>query len=920
MASKGGKVAKGGGKTAVRVYVRVRPTNKREIEAGGHTCVKFDDTLIDVQGDEGSAKFSFDQIFGDKSTQEEVYTITAGPLIEEILTGYNGTIFAYGQTGTGKTHTMEGDLESEEMKGIIPRTVEDLFDGVSEADENIEFTFKVSYVEIYLERIRDLLDENRVKINLTVREDKVKGVYIADVTEEYVTSVEELLDIMHFGAGNRATAATGMNEGSSRSHSVFTIVVGQRDMTTNATKSGKLVLVDLAGSEMVKKTNASGQQLEEAKTINKSLSALGQVINALTDNKQSHIPYRDSKLTRVLQDSLGGNSKTVLIVAVSPSSFNANETIATLRFGNRAKSIENKVKINQTRSVEELEALLMRAEKAIDAQTAHIITLSTQLQALQAAPKPKTEVLEPGDKKAVLKEGEVVVTQKKLNQEAAALMRLEEQLNQVNQELDEERQESQRKETELKGLEALLKEKERLIGDAAAMLSDVQRSNESLKERFEVVQKEKLSAMGELESLKATNESELSKLKYDMMELEVTVTRLNSENYKLQEEISQMSGDEPIHQAPAPVATEKIADSMQKMNVDSPSNAEQNNEDITSTVKRVQNARKSFHQGNSGSERVDAVKQGESDNELKQLTTAERKELMEMYSSQFAAACMEYKLDEQISADLFSIMDNYGAEQEKVFMALDEKILSTQKSSAKRIRDLEDQRHRLEKDLKNKIENMIQLQMQFDNLGKTDASKVGDALAEKQAASHKSLQQRLEQLVAVHRQLLRKFASLELESVELKRKTQLRDERIRQLEGSSRSLIGNIRAQAERHVAELGTLREQIQTLKAEQEMREKSEPVGGVGATPRTKHGHTVGGRTLRGGGGFTHESSFRRFNSSTHFFESSNQLVGGGNKNVANSNMFAKGKLTSQDSDNDITVEDADVSEAAIEELGKK
>ena len=174
-----------------------------------------------------------------------------------------------------------------------------------------------------------------------------------------------------------------MNEGSSRSHSVFTITISQKDMSTAAAKSGKLVLVDLAGSEMVRKSNAVGQQLEEAKTINKSLSALGQVIYALTDEKQTHVPYRDSKLTRILQDSLGGNAKTVLIVAISPSSYNFNETLSTLRFGMRAKSIENKVTVNQTRSVEELEGLLVRAEKAIDAQAAHIMSLAAQLQALQ---------------------------------------------------------------------------------------------------------------------------------------------------------------------------------------------------------------------------------------------------------------------------------------------------------------------------------------------------------------------------------------------------------------------------------------------------------------------------------------------------------------------------------------------------------
>ena len=151
---------------------------------------------------------------------------------------------------------------------------------------------------------------------------------------------------MATGAINRATAATGMNAGSSRSHSVFTVTVYQRNTVNNVQKTGKLILVDLAGSEMVKKTNATGQQLDEAKTINKSLSALGLVINALTDDKMTHVPYRDSKLTRVLQDSLGGNSKTVLIVACSPSAYNASETVSTLRFGARAKNIENKAKVN----------------------------------------------------------------------------------------------------------------------------------------------------------------------------------------------------------------------------------------------------------------------------------------------------------------------------------------------------------------------------------------------------------------------------------------------------------------------------------------------------------------------------------------------------------------------------------------------
>jgi kinesin family protein 5 len=274
----------------------------------------------------------------------------------------------------------------------------------------------------------------------------VKGIYIAGVTEEYVTSQEELLGIMSAGAMNRAVAATGMNEGSSRSHSVFTITISQRDVTTASTKAGKLVLVDLAGSEMVRKTNASGQQLEEAKTINKSLSALGQVIMALTDEKATHVPYRDSKLTRILQDSLGGNSRTVLIVACSPSSYNAPETVSTMRFGMRAKSITNKVKVNQTRSVEELEDLLARAERAIDAQQAHIMTLSVQLQ----------QAMEGGGGGAALSEGQSAA---RAETEANLIAQLQATISKLQGELEEEREESFRQGSEAEKLSTLLSEK-----------------------------------------------------------------------------------------------------------------------------------------------------------------------------------------------------------------------------------------------------------------------------------------------------------------------------------------------------------------------------------------------------------------------------------------------------------------------------
>jgi kinesin family protein 5 len=196
-------------------------------------------------------------------------------------------------------------------------------------------------VEIYQERIRDLLSPTTPgSDNLQVGEEAAGGgVYIKGVSEFYVTSPEEMGELMRQGAENRATSATGMNAGSSRSHSLFLISLAQSNRATGTSTSGKLYLVDLAGSETVSKTGVSGQQLEELKKINKSLSTLGNVINALTDGKSTHVPYRDSKLTRVLQECLGGNAKTALLIACSPSAYNEVESLSTLRFGKRAKKI-----------------------------------------------------------------------------------------------------------------------------------------------------------------------------------------------------------------------------------------------------------------------------------------------------------------------------------------------------------------------------------------------------------------------------------------------------------------------------------------------------------------------------------------------------------------------------------------------------
>ncbi|XP_018516661.1 kinesin heavy chain [Lates calcarifer] len=332
----------------VRVMCRFRPLNEAEITRGDKYIPKFkeDDTVV-ITG----KPYVFDRVLPPNTSQEQVYDQCAKQIVKDVLGGYNGTIFAYGQTSSGKTHTMEGKLHDPQLMGIIPRIAHDIFDHIYSMDENLEFHIKVSYFEIYLDKIRDLLDVS--KTNLAVHEDKNRVPYVKGCTERFVSSPEEVMDVIDEGKANRHVAVTNMNEHSSRSHSIFLINIKQENIETEKKLSGKLYLVDLAGSEKVSKTGAEGAVLDEAKNINKSLSALGNVISALAEGTKTHVPYRDSKMTRILQDSLGGNCRTTIIICCSPSIYNEAETKSTLMFGQRAKTIKNTVSVNLELTAEE---------------------------------------------------------------------------------------------------------------------------------------------------------------------------------------------------------------------------------------------------------------------------------------------------------------------------------------------------------------------------------------------------------------------------------------------------------------------------------------------------------------------------------------------------------------------------------------
>lgn len=332
--------------------------NAKEIAKGDTCCIKFDDDKKNVsvqQSKGGKNNFKFDQIFDMESKQMEVYDAAARPIINSVLEGFNGTIFAYGQTSSGKTHTMMGpmqNVDNVEDKGITPRIFKTLFNRIDDASEDMEYSLKVSMCEIYNEKIKDLFDTK--KNNLSIHQDRKGAIFIKNISEQWCSSEEQLINCMKKGNKSRTVAKTNMNDTSSRSHSILMLTLYIDNKEDGTCKIGKLFLVDLAGSEKISKTGATGQTLEEGKSINLSLTVLGRVINALTDPNQFSIPYRESTLTRLLSDSLGGNSKTCLIITASPHPSNDQETISTMRFGERARIVKNKAKINREYSVEEL--------------------------------------------------------------------------------------------------------------------------------------------------------------------------------------------------------------------------------------------------------------------------------------------------------------------------------------------------------------------------------------------------------------------------------------------------------------------------------------------------------------------------------------------------------------------------------------
>ncbi|XP_069905745.1 kinesin-like protein KIF21A isoform X14 [Oryctolagus cuniculus] len=382
--------------SSVRVAVRIRPQLAKEKIEGCHICTSV--TPGEPQVFLGKDKaFTFDYVFDIDSQQQQIYTQCIEKLIEGCFEGYNATVFAYGQTGAGKTYTMGTGFDvniMEEEQGIISRAVKHLFKSIEEKKHTAiknglpppDFKVNAQFLELYNEEVLDLFDTTRdidsknKKSNIRIHEDSTGGIYTVGVTTRTVNTESEMMQCLKLGALSRTTASTQMNVQSSRSHAIFTIHVCQTRMcpqmdAENATDNkmisessqmnefetltAKFHFVDLAGSERLKRTGATGERAKEGISINCGLLALGNVISALGDKSKraTHVPYRDSKLTRLLQDSLGGNSQTIMIACVSPSDRDFMETLNTLKYANRARNIKNKVMVNQDRASQQINAL-----------------------------------------------------------------------------------------------------------------------------------------------------------------------------------------------------------------------------------------------------------------------------------------------------------------------------------------------------------------------------------------------------------------------------------------------------------------------------------------------------------------------------------------------------------------------------------
>ncbi|XP_051677644.1 kinesin-1 heavy chain isoform X2 [Oryctolagus cuniculus] len=899
----------------IKVMCRFRPLNESEVNRGDKYVAKFqgEDTVLIA-----SKPYAFDRVFQSSTSQEQVYNDCAKKIVKDVLEGYNGTIFAYGQTSSGKTHTMEGKLHDPEGMGIIPRIVQDIFNYIYSMDENLEFHIKVSYFEIYLDKIRDLLDVS--KTNLSVHEDKNRVPYVKGCTERFVCSPDEVMDTIDEGKSNRHVAVTNMNEHSSRSHSIFLINVKQENTQTEQKLSGKLYLVDLAGSEKVSKTGAEGAVLDEAKNINKSLSALGNVISALAEGS-TYVPYRDSKMTRILQDSLGGNCRTTIVICCSPSSYNESETKSTLLFGQRAKTIKNTVCVNVELTAEQWKKKYEKEKEKNKTLRNTIQWLENELNRWrngETVPVDEQFDKEKANLEAFTVDKDITITndkpaatigvtgnftdaeRRKCEEEIAKLYK---QLDDKDEEINQQSQLVEKLKTQMLDQEELLASTRRDQDNMQAELNRLQAENDASKEEV----KEVLQALEELavnydqksqevedktkeyellsdelnqkSATLASIDAELQKLKEmtnhqkkraaemmasllkdlaeigiavgnndvkpegtGMIDEEFTVARLYISKMKSevktmvkrckQLEGTQTESNKKMEENEKELAACQLRISQHEAKIKSLTeylqNVEQKKRQLEESVDSLSEelvqlrAQEKVHEMEK--EHLNKVQTA---NEVKQAVEQQIQSHRETHQKQISSLRDEVEAKEKLITDLQDQNQKMMLEQERLRVE-HEKLKATDQEKSKKLHELtvmQDRREQARQDLKGLEETVAKELQTLHNLRKLfvqdlatrvkksaeiDSDDTGGSAAQKQKISF--LENNLEQLTKVHKQLVRDNADLRCELPKLEKRLRATAERVKALESALKEAKENASRDRKRYQQEVDRIKEAVRS------------------------------------------------------------------------------------------------------------
>ncbi|KAJ0115387.1 hypothetical protein N8I77_000755 [Diaporthe amygdali] len=888
----------------IKVVARFRPQNRVENESGGQPIVKFEgDDSLTIDSKEAQGSFTFDRVFNMQCKQSDIFDYSIRPTVDDLLNGYNGTVFAYGQTGAGKSYTMMGSsIDDEDGRGVIPRIVDCIFASIMSSPSTIEYTVRVSYMEIYMERIRDLMAPQND--NLPVHEEKNRGVYVKGLLEIYVSSVQEVFEVMRRGGNARAVAATNMNQESSRSHSIFVITVTQKNVETGSAKSGQLFLVDLAGSEKVGKTGASGQTLEEAKKINKSLSALGMVINSLTDGKSSHVPYRDSKLTRILQESLGGNSRTTLIINCSPSSYNDAETLSTLRFGMRAKSIKNKAKVNAELSPVELKQLLGKAKTQITTFENYIVSLEGEVQQWRAGeqvPKDKWVPSLSADGTTKSLPARPSTPSRLISESRAETPVASERAGTPSIPMDkDEREEFLRRENELQDQ---LSEKETLAVTAEKALREAKEELGLLKDHDSKVSKDNDKLNSEVNEVKM----QLERLSFEGKEAQITMDALKEANTELTaelDEVKQQLMDAKMGAKESGAVldekekkkAEKMAQMMAGFDLGSDifSDNEQSiaeaikqldkfeeissggdtiptedlkalREKLVATQGIVRQAELSLYSSSPSSSdakrraeleaRLDSLQQEYEDLLARNLGEGDAEEIKARLEQAYASKQgTQMELVDELKADITKT----ASENERLRVLIEDlqrqvkagtaAPMDNGKTVAQQMAEFDVMKKSLMRDLQNRCERVVELEISLDETREQYNNVLRSSNNRAQQKKMAFLERNLEQLTQVQRQLVEQNSSLKKEVAIAERKLIARNERIQSLESLLQDSQEKMAQANHKFEVQLASVKERLEAAKAGS-TRGLNSPTG-AGGFSFAGAGSRIA-KPLRGGGG---------------------------------------------------------------------